>query len=774
MTHFSNVARLLDLYRTALGPGFRVGLLTLTLVTLVALAPLASSGQEEWPDLPAANAMVKLPAQEWPLRPGPRTIEVWVHYPKGKLEAVGPGTGLMLTLHNWGGTASVGTADPNTLANSKADVVAISLNYLQSGPKDSIEGPEPYDFGYLQSLDALRALSWMFRGLKASERPFAADRIYCTGGSGGGNVALMANKLAPRTFACVIDLCGMKKLTDDIAFNLPGGSDLNARYRREPADPYHLTLDHQELRFLGNRDHLAAQRRFVVQPASGAIQQQPATPPEQLVAGAKIVVVHGVDDRTCPFADAVEMVDEMRRAGLDVESDYIAKKDVDGQILIGTGHSLGDRTRIVLQRHGHFLTPGDAQHQVRRGPTDFERREDIRYSTSNGQFIINYTTGYPVGRFEKSPPLPDYPDHHQLLVVREIPTSGDATAAGTTGAPPSAATKDRVDAKEWPVKSVDDWRVRTAHIRRHFERTAGPFPSPLQRVPLDVRQVDEVRTGDIVRRKLSYQSDANDRVTAYLLYPASFAALLQSVATGGAPPPRPPYRAVLALQQTTNAGKDEPAGVSGDPELKYALELAERGFVVIAPDYPSFGEHAYDFAPSRGYVSGTMKAVWDNVRAIDVLETLPGIDHRRVGCIGHSLGGHNAIFTALFEPRIAAVVSSCGFSSMRKDDVPSWTGPRYMPRIASEFGSDVRRLPWDFPELIGSIAPRAFFACAATKDGDFDVGGVRDVLAAAGRVYELLGAKEKLVGDFPEAPHSFPAESRRRAYAFLMEQLDAR
>ena len=49
-----------------------------------------------------------------------------------------------------------------------------------------------------------------------------------------------------------------------------------------------------------------------------------------------------------------------------------------------------------------------------------------------------------------------------------------------------------------------------------------------------------------------------------------------------APPPKRP--AVLCLQQTTGVGKDEPAGIRGDPTLKYALELAERGFVTLAPD----------------------------------------------------------------------------------------------------------------------------------------------------------------------------------------------
>ena len=44
------------------------------------------------------------------------------------------------------------------------DVVAIGVDYLQSGRQASIEDPEPYDFGWLQALDALRALHFVFDG----------------------------------------------------------------------------------------------------------------------------------------------------------------------------------------------------------------------------------------------------------------------------------------------------------------------------------------------------------------------------------------------------------------------------------------------------------------------------------------------------------------------------------------------------------------------------------------------------------------------------------
>jgi hypothetical protein len=330
------------------------------------------------PDLPVRNGAVELPAQEWPQRPGPRTIRVLVHYPGGDLSSVTPATGLMLTLHNWGGKDCDGTASPGELAR-QLNVVALCVNYLQSGPKDSIEGPEPYDFGYLQALDALRALSWIRTKLQQTERPFADARIYCTGGSGGGNVTLMANKLAPRTFACVIDMCGMKKLSDEIAFNLPGNGGLNARWSRDPHSRSYLSADEQELRFVGHPGHLATMK--------------------QLGTTSRIIVVHGVDDAVT-YPHAVEMVQNMERAQLDVEPQYVTADRVDGTTFTTTGHALGNRTRIVLQVAGKYLEPGGPMALLRKGPTDFERREPIRYETTRGAFVISYTDGVPVGRFE--------------------------------------------------------------------------------------------------------------------------------------------------------------------------------------------------------------------------------------------------------------------------------------------------------------------------------------------------------------------------------------
>jgi len=311
-----------------------------------------------------------------------------------------------------------------------------------------------------------------------------------------------------------------------------------------------------------------------------------------------------------------------------------------------------------------------------------------------------------------------------------------------------------------PVAKPADWAVRREHILGNMQRVMGPVPPDSKKVPLDVKVLEQVEVGKLVRQKIRYQTEATDAVHAYLFLPP--------IPAGKTVP------AILCLHQTIAIGKQEPAGMGGNPNLHYALELAQRGYVTLAPDYPSFGEHAYDFAPDKGYVSGTMKAIWDNMRALDLLQQTPGVDPERLGCIGHSLGGHNTLFTAAFDLRIKVLASSCGFTRFHKyyeGRLAGWTSNRYMPRIASEYKNDPDQVPFDFTEIVASFAPRPFIACAPVRDSNFEVSGVKDVIARAQPVYKLMGGPDNLQAIYPDSGHDFPPDARQITYAFFDKHL---
>jgi hypothetical protein len=104
-------------------------------------------------------------------------------------------------------------------------------------------------------------------------------------------------------------------------------------------------------------------------------------------------------------------------------------------------------------------------------------------------------------------------------------------------------------------------------------------------------------------------------------------------------------------------------------------------------------------------------------------------------------------------------------------DLAGWAGPRYMPLIKSRYNLSPDEMPFDFAEVIAAIAPRAVFICAPLHDDNFDVEGVRDMVASARSVYELLGQPQHLRVEYPNCGHDFPDAQRQAAYAFLNEYL---
>ena len=309
------------------------------------------------------------------------------------------------------------------------------------------------------------------------------------------------------------------------------------------------------------------------------------------------------------------------------------------------------------------------------------------------------------------------------------------------------------------TRSRADWEMiyRLAILGR-MQEVMGPLPTHDRARPLNIKIVEEVDCGEYVRRFLTYESEPGSDVPAYLLIPKRV--LNERQATYG----------LLTLHQTHRAGQKVVVGLGNSPNDEYAVELVKLGYVCIAPPYPLLANYAPKLK-ELGYVSGTMKAIWDNMRALDLLETLPFVKPGEFGAIGHSLGGHNSLYTAAFDQRIKVVVTSCGFDSFRDykgGDIRGWTSERYMPRLLDY---PLEKIPFDFHEVLAAIAPRHIFVNAPLRDSNFQWQSVDRVVAAALPAFELYGARANIVVEHPDVEHSFPAESRQRAYEMIQHVL---
>lgn len=332
-----------------------------------------------------------------------------------------------------------------------------------------------------------------------------------------------------------------------------------------------------------------------------------------------------------------------------------------------------------------------------------------------------------------------------------------------------------------PVKSLYDWQVKRAQILDSLQAALGPLPEdPLrppfvsdlpELPPFDTRIKDSLETRFYTCYDIEFTVAASEKVSAYLYIPQK--------------KHRHPFPAVIALHETDEGGKKSVDAQGYYLNMGYGKELAERGYVVIAPDYPSFGDQKdYDFHRDR-YDSGMMKSIFNNIRCVDFLQSRKDVDPERIGIIGHSLGGHGAMFTAAFETRIKVVVSSCGWTLFdfdnRKEEedyirlyggrLGDWATDRYMPLLQTRYHLDSGKIPFDFDEVIAAIAPRPFFTSSPRKDRDFDVSGVQVGIANGYSVYRFLNAEKDLQAIFPDSKHDFPPFARQEAYSFLDKYL---
>lgn len=314
-----------------------------------------------------------------------------------------------------------------------------------------------------------------------------------------------------------------------------------------------------------------------------------------------------------------------------------------------------------------------------------------------------------------------------------------------------------------PIESPADWEQRRSDILAGMQAIMGRLPSDAELGPLTVVERGRDELPGCSRLLLSYAVGNGQFATAHLYLPAEGVAA-ELVGSDGRRP------AVLALHPTSPLGKDVVAGAGPLANRAYGIELAQRGYVVLAPDYPSYGELAgYDFQLDP-YLSGTLAGIVNHRRGVDLLAARPEVDANRIGAIGHSLGGHNAIFIGVFDSRIKGVVSSCGwdpFHAYRDGHLKGWAQDLYMPWVREVAGCNPDCMPFDFPEAVAALAPRGFFSASPLGDHNFSAAAIAAAAPSIRLVYQRTGGDGQFVLRQPDCGHDFPPATREEAYAFL-------
>ena len=303
--------------------------------------------------------------------------------------------------------------------------------------------------------------------------------------------------------------------------------------------------------------------------------------------------------------------------------------------------------------------------------------------------------------------------------------------------------------------AIPEWRER---CRARLDALLGPRPA---RVPLDLEVRDTVDFGSYARHSVVFDSEPTMSVPAFLLVPHDRTA---------------PGAAVLA-QHGHGPGKSEVCGLDDDASRAavashngdYAHQLAQRGYVVLAPDLRCFGERR-DWNPPDKYgcdlnlvhavaagANPLAQNLWDLTCALDVLEAHALVDSDRIGMVGLSYGGTATLFLSAYDERVRAAVVSGYFCDWRDSHRVPWNlcGSQVLPGMLGEL---------EHVDLGALVAPRPLLVETGTEDLIFPEVGARREMARLESVYGALGAAERLEHDVFEGGHRWHGE---RAYPFL-------
>lgn len=191
--------------------------------------------------------------------------------------------------------------------------------------------------------------------------------------------------------------------------------------------------------------------------------------------------------------------------------------------------------------------------------------------------------------------------------------------------------------------------------KKEFLEILWPFP---KKVALDVKIISEEDCWRYMRQKVEFNSEKEDIIPAYVLIPKNISWRISAI--------------YCHHQHAWNRGlwKREVVWLEWDKDQAIAHELAERGYLVFAPDAISFEErqnsiwwwewHYFDLAQRIVKWENLLsKALFDISVGIDYLYSRDDVDKKNIWFIGHSYWGRMAIFAPVYDERIKVSVSNC-------------------------------------------------------------------------------------------------------------------
>jgi cephalosporin-C deacetylase-like acetyl esterase len=311
------------------------------------------------------------------------------------------------------------------------------------------------------------------------------------------------------------------------------------------------------------------------------------------------------------------------------------------------------------------------------------------------------------------------------------------------------------------IQTETDFRNWQEANRRAFLDLIGGLPT--QRPPLRARVTGEVPREGYIIRKVIFESLPEYYVTANLYVP--------TLGQG-------PFPAVLAPCGHSANGK------AYDVYQHLFIGLVKRGYIVLSYDPMGQGERYqyWNFLQQETLLKGPDNQhamaglqeillgenlaryfIWDGIRGLDYLTSLPEVDASRLGVTGNSGGGTLTTYISMLDARVKAASIVTFITSLSKK-----IEARSLDREADP-EQDIPGLlaaGLDHTEFVGLIAPRPVLVGAAVRDF-FPIEGTRQTFAELQSLYHKLGVAERIKMVEFDHRHMYSQPLREATYAWF-------
>lgn len=304
------------------------------------------------------------------------------------------------------------------------------------------------------------------------------------------------------------------------------------------------------------------------------------------------------------------------------------------------------------------------------------------------------------------------------------------------------------------VKTAADWPRRRAEILKSWTDLIGEWP-PLIEHPV-VEKLESTKRDNFTQHKIRVEVTKGMMLAGYLLVPEG----------------KGPFPAVVVPYYDPETS----VGLTDKPLRDFAYQLTRRGFVSIAVGSPGGDARKPDLAGVKcqplmflGYIAAN---------CYNALASMPEVDAKRVGIVGHSYGGKWSMFGSCFHEKFACAVWSdpgivfdeargsinywepwyLGLEAgrTRKPGLITPESPRTGPYVQLvEQGRNLH-------ELHALMAPRPFLVSGGAEDFVSRWTALDHAIA----VNDLLGAKNRVAMTNRPA-HPPTEESNAQIYAFF-------